>query len=163
MSIKDRFVYKAAIGFSLGVLVTIIINILVDSIMLGNAGAYIDEFASNDVGRTVPRLLLELLTGGLLGLVGNGGSVVYEIEAWGILKPTTIHFGVTMLVYVFVGLFNGWLTPYHSIQNIIQFLAMLFAYIMIWLLQYLVFRREVRQINRDIKLFKEKEETIDEM
>ena len=161
MTLKNRFIYKAAIGFSLGILVTIIINILISTLFTGNAGAYIDEYSSSAVGRTVPRLLLELLTGGLLGFVGNGGSVVYEIEDWGILKPTTIHFGVTMAVYVFVGLFNGWLTPYHSFQNVIQVVSMLLAYVAIWLSQYLIYRKEIREMNRDIKLFKEKEEVAD--
>lgn len=159
MNLKNRFLYKAAIGFSLGVLVTIIINMVCSTIESGSAGMYIDDLSSIRGGRTHIRVMLELLTGGLLGLIGNGGAVVYEIESWGILKATTTHFVMTMTSFFIIGVFNGWLTPGISAVNVIMTCIMIFAYLAIWMIQYFVYKREIEIINSDIKLLKSREDT----
>ena len=131
MNLKQRFIYKSAIGFSLGVFITIIINIIVGFIFHGSLNENPYTEIRNNMDFT--KIMLELLTGGILGCVGNGGSVVYEIESWSIIKATFTHFVVTMAVYVIVGLYNGWLLPRHSMVNVIQIVMMVFAYFMIWL------------------------------
>lgn len=152
MNLKQRFIYKSAVGFSLGVFVTIIINVIIGFIFNGS-------FTSNPYSEVrgnmdFIKIMLELLTGGMLGLVGNGGSVVYEIESWSIIKATATHFIVTMTVYVIVGLYNGWLLPMHSIVNVIQIGMMVFTYIMIWLSQYLIYKKSIKDINEGMKYFK---------
>ena len=159
MNLKNRFLFKAAIGFSLGVLVTIMINIICGALENGNAVTYLDDLSSIRYGRSHIRVMLELLTGGLLGLIGNGGAVVYEIESWGILKATTVHFVMTMLAFFIIGVFNGWLTPRLSLVNVIMTCIMIFVYLAIWLIQYFVYKREIDIINSDIKLLKSKEDT----
>ncbi len=159
MNLKNRFLYKAAIGFSLGVLVTIIINIICSVVESGNAEMYLDELSAIRGGRTHIRVMLEILTGGLLGLIGNGGAVVYEIESWGILKATTVHFIMTMGAFFIIGVFNGWLTPGISTVNVIMTCIMILVYLAIWLVQYFVYKREIDLINSDIKLLKSREDT----
>lgn len=154
MSIRDRFIYKTAVGFSLGILIVIVIETIACFAYTGNAGSYFSEFQGAAGGRPFVKLMLELLTGGLLGVVGNGGAVVYEIEEWSILKSTTIHFCVTMCVYMAVGKANGWLTWRPSVVNAIQIILMVLIYFLIWLVQYLIYKREVAELNREIKDFK---------
>ena len=152
MNLKQRFIYKSAIGFSLGVFITIIINIIVGFIFHGSLNENPYTEIRNNMDFT--KIMLELLTGGILGCVGNGGSVVYEIEIWSIIKATFTHFVVTMAVYVIVGLYNGWLLPRHSMVNVIQIVMMVFAYFMIWLSQYLIYKKSINDINEDMKYFK---------
>ncbi len=152
MNLKQRFIYKSAIGFSLGVFITIIINIIVGFIFHGSLNENPYTEIRNNMDFT--KIMLELLTGGILGCVGNGGSVVYEIESWSIIKATFTHFVVTMAVYVIVGLYNGWLLPRHSMVNVIQIVMMVFAYFMIWLSQYLIYKKSINDINEDMKYFK---------
>ncbi len=152
MNLKQRFIYKSAVGFSLGVFITIIINVIVGFIFHGslNDNPYTEIRNNMDF----IKIMLELLTGGILGCVGNGGSVVYEIESWSIIKATFTHFVVTMTVYAIVGLYNGWLLPRHSMVNVIQIVMMVFAYFMIWLSQYLIYKKSINDINEDMKYFK---------
>ena len=155
MNIKQRFIYKSSIGFSLGVLITILINVIISAIE--GSGEVVNMYSDIHGGKTITLVMLELLTGGVLGLVGNGGSVVYEIEDWSIIKATSIHFVVTMIVYTIVGLFNGWLVPKHSIINVVQYGSMIFAYFMIWLIQYLVCKKSIDDINESVNYLKEGE------
>ncbi len=159
MNIKQRFIYKASIGFSLGVLVTIIINIISAYVQNGDMMYYLYDFKDVRSGRTFMQLMLELLTGGLLGLIGNGGSVVYEIESWGILKSTIVHFLFTMTTFFVIGLFNGWLIPGINLTNIVMISAMILAYFIIWLVQYLVYKKEIDDINKGVKLLKSREDS----
>ena len=152
MNLKQRFIYKSAIGFSLGVFITIIINIIVGFIFHGSLNENPYTEIRNNMDFT--KIMLELLTGGILGCIGNGSSVIYEIESWSIIKATFTHFVVTMAVYVIVGLYNGWLLPRHSMVNVIQIVMMVFAYFMIWLSQYLIYKKSINDINEDMKYFK---------
>lgn len=163
MSIQDRFKYKTAIGFSLGVIIVIVIEMICSVVNTGDMSSYFNEFQSADVGRPFIKLMLELLTGGLLGAAGNGGAVVYEIEEWSILRCTLTHFFPTMCIYSVVALFNGWLTPYHSIYNVIQVLMMVVAYFIIWMTQYLIYKKEVAGLNEDIESYKMKRLESEEM
>ena len=154
MNLKQRFIYKASIGFSLGILIVIVIEALIGYFSTGDINTYAQEMQGVSGGRPFWALMAELLTGGLLGAVGNGGAVVYEIEEWGILKATTIHLGATMLTYILVGLFNGWLTPEINLVNIIQVSVQIAVYIIIWSIEYALYKREIANLNQDIKSFK---------
>ena len=152
MSLKQKLIYKSSIGFSLGVFITIMINIIIEVIFYNShyANPYLE--IRSDMNYT--KILLELLTGGILGCVGYGGAVGYEIEQWSIIRATATHFVVTMTVYVIVGLFNGWLLPMHSIVNVIQIGMMIFAYFMIWLFQYLIYKKSVKDLNKGVEHLK---------
>ncbi len=158
MNLKNKFILKASIGFSLGMLISVVINIIVTMVQNGSGDFLINNPGAAYAGRSLGNILVELLTAGLLGMVGNGGSVVYEIESWSIVKATSTHFIFTMLVYVLVGRINGWLTPGPSIANLIQISSMFIAYVIIWLSQYLVFKKEVAALNDGIKKLKNREE-----
>ena len=152
MDLKQRFIYKSAVGFSLGVFLTIFINVIVNFLLSGS----LQDNPYSEIRNSMDfiKIMLELLTGGMLGCVGNGGSVVYEIENWSIFRATATHFIVTMTVYVIVGLYNGWLLPKHSMVNVVQIGMMVFVYVLIWLSQYLVYKKSINDINEGMKYFK---------
>ena len=64
MSIKQRFIYKASIGFSLGVLIVILVEIIICFIETGDVSAYANEVrASASAGFGSPRYLVVLVDG----------------------------------------------------------------------------------------------------
>lgn len=157
LSFKHRFILKASVGFSLGILVTILINIIMSYIYTGNGESFVQEVVNAGGGRSLRRFCAELLSGGLLGLIGNGGSMVYEIESWSLLKTTTVHFGATIVTYIAVGLYNGWLTLGPSRANSIQIGIYITAYVVIWLVQGLTYKKEIEDINYGISVLKSRE------
>ena len=44
-------------------------------------------------------LILHLLMSGVLGMVANGSSVIYEIEEWSIARATITHFTIAMWAF----------------------------------------------------------------
>ncbi len=151
MTLKDRFILKASVGFALGMAVDLAIHafyVLADEhyILAGP----VDK-------ATILRFFLEILTGGLLGFIGNGSSVIYEIESWSILRVTATHFVIAFSAFFIIGLFNGWLTPQINLENAIVTGCVLIVYIAIWLIQYFIYKKEVREINIGLKQLRNKE------
>ncbi len=145
MKLKQRFIMKASVGFALGILVDLIIHAI--CVFMGDhylLGGNVDK-------AMVLRFLMDILTGGLLGFVGNGSSVIYEIESWSILKVTATHFVIAYGAFVIIGLFNGWITPEINLPNLVVSGTVLLVYIAIWLIQYFVYKKEVREINIGIR------------
>ncbi len=152
MNLKKRFILKASIGFSLGILVDLIIHAL--CVVSGD-----HYLLSGPVDKSmVMHFLMDILTGGLLGFVGNGSSVIYEIESWSILKVTATHFVIAYGAFVIIGLFNGWITPEINLPNLVVSGIVLLVYIAIWLIQYFVYKKEVREINIGIRQLRNKGE-----
>jgi cytosine/uracil/thiamine/allantoin permease len=58
-----------------------------------------------------------------------------------------------------IGLFNGWLIPGINLTNIVMISAMILAYFIIWLVKYLVYKKEIDDINKGVKLLKSREDS----
>ena len=149
MSIKDRFIVKASVGFALGVIIDIaiaVIYLLTDSHYMMDTGMY-------DKAELL-RFLLSIVLSGVLGFVGNGGAVIYEIESWSILKCTVVHFILAMSTFFIVGSFNRWITPGLNRFNVTLTGIVVFVYVIIWMVNYLTYKKEIRQINHGIAILK---------
>ncbi len=150
MSLKQRFIYKASIGFSLGVFVTIgfcLIAVFSD-----------DPFTNILTKEYLLRLVIQLLCGGLMGIVGNGGAVIYEVDRWSIIRMTVTHFVLTFVTFLILGFANNWLEPRLSLFNVIMILGWILTYFIIWMTQYLIYKKEVDQINRSLKTLRDSKE-----
>ena len=152
MNLKQRFIYKASIGFALGVLLTILFCLA--AVLSGNV--------SEDVSirEYLLELIVQMLSGGLMGIIGNGGAVIYEIDRWSIVRMTVTHFVLTFLTFLVIGFLNGWLEPRFSLFNTIMIISWITVYFLIWMIQYLIYKKEVDQINRGVKLLKESKEAL---
>lgn len=135
-----RTAFLAAVGFALGILVGL------GFLSITGVGTYY-------VQRGVDGLALYLALSGLLGAVGMGGTTIYSLEHWCLLRCTATHFVITLSAYCAVGFMLGWLdlrdpvTPY-------MFLGYVIAYFIIWLVMYLKYKRQIRQINEALKTWK---------
>ena len=152
MNLKQRFIYKFAIGFSLGVFVDLLIKAIV--CYSDKSGMFVAQHLVDFTGNYATALILDLMLVGMLGAVCNGAAVVYEIESWSALRATFTHFIFSIIACMTAGKILGWFTPGISWWNTIQYIAWVFAYAMIWLIQYLIGKKEVREINKSVENMK---------
>lgn len=124
----------AVIGFVLGMLVGLCFMALGPGI-----GIY---YASNGLGR----MALFMGLSGLLGAVNVGTMTIYELENWGLLRCTLTHFGIAMGTYFAVGFTLGWLS-FDEPWSFVMVPICVVVYFIIWLVMYLIYRREIRHIN----------------
>lgn len=129
---------RAVVGFALGMLVSAGI------LCMAHPGAF-----AGDTGA----LVLNLLSGGLLGAVNTGTTTLYTLESWGLLRCTLTHFAIAMASVCVVGFSLGWLSLRDRF-TLWMLAGCIALYFVIWLVQFLSMRSRVRQINRDLKTWK---------
>ncbi len=147
-SIKTELIIKTLIGALIGALIGVVIWA-----MLYVFGVYSDELVLDRIA-----LLAQLAGCVLLGAVNMGGSTIYSIESWSLWKVTLIHYLLSMSSLVAASTVLGW---YDLPALLIMLVICTFVYILIWLANYISYKRSVNSINRDLKLMLNKEQEGD--
>jgi hypothetical protein len=135
--ILKKTIILAAVGFVMGMLVGL------GFLSITGAGAY-------TVQKGAGGLALYLALSGLLGAGGVGGTTIYSLEHWGLLRCTLTHFALTLSVYCAVRFTLGWLDP-RDPATPYMFLGYVIAYCIIWLVMCLIYKRQIRRINEALK------------
>ena len=90
-----------------------------------------------------------IVIGGIYGAVAMGSSVVYGIEKWSIARATATHFLLVFALYFFLVISMGWFSLSDPVFWIVVG-TMVAVYILIWLIQYLSYRRQIREMNDEL-------------
>ena len=97
----------------------------------------------------IAALILYLVSCGLLGAVGLGAQVVFEIERLSLSAATIIHFCLTMTFLSILGFGLGWDLKDKGV--IITVFCYLGVYCLIWICSNLVLRKKVKKINENLQ------------
>ncbi len=152
MKLSHRVIIYTSIGFGYGVLAGVVISALMSPVdrMDGAVVICTAEFIKT-VGNPVVALLLQLIATGLYGAVCMGGSAIYSIERWSLLKCTLIHYFGVMGLYVIMALFLRWYSKDNIFSLFIMIGAMTVIYILIWLGNYISYSIGLKKINRELR------------
>lgn len=90
-----------------------------------------------------------IVIGGIYGAVAMGSSVVYGIEKWSIARATATHFLLVFALYFLLVISMGWFSLSDPVFWIVVG-TMVAVYILIWLIQYLSYRRQIREMNDEL-------------
>ena len=90
-----------------------------------------------------------LVISGIYGAVAMGSSIVYDVEKWSIARATATHFLLVFALYFLLVLSMGWFSLSDPVFWIVVG-AMVAGYILIWLLQYLSYRRQIQEMNDEL-------------
>jgi len=95
---------------------------------------------------------------GIIGMTFAGAALVFEIERWSYLKQGLVHFLITAAVWMPI----AWLcwSPVQGIGLAITIVGWILTYAVNWLVQYLLARYHVRELNRSISAFNESGEHL---
>ena len=102
-------------------------------------------------------MVLHLLLSGVLGMVANGSSVIYEIEEWSIVRATITHFIISMGIFYVIAFSLGWFSPADPACWIMSAI-LVFVYFMIWMVHSLIFKYKVKRMNEELRKWKSKRE-----
>ncbi len=96
-------------------------------------------------------LLVQLLGSGLLGLVNMGGTIVYDLEEWGLTQATFTHYILALIAFFTASELLGWFP--HNVMLIV-FAVFTVVYFIIWLCNYINWKVQVGQMNKELTAFK---------
>ena len=129
-----KAVLLGALGYAAGIVIGVII-------FLCNA--------SRNFAEALPYILLS----GIPGAVAMGSAVIYEIEKWSIARATATHFLITFAGLYLVGFALEWFRFGEPVFWIFTG-TMIAAYFLVWLVQYLAWKRQVRKMNEGLQKWK---------
>ncbi len=138
--IKTHLIIKTLAGALIGIMI---------SVMLLFFGSY-DHMISDK-----PFLLAQFLGSCLLGAICNGSSTVYELESWSIGKITLVHYTICMVTFIPCCIFLQWFPVKVLLIVLIIFTV---VYFIIWLINFLFWKREVTELNQGLEQLAQKDE-----
>lgn len=154
--IRKSLVFRAAIGFPVGMLSGVGIFALFvvaqgeQNILQGSAPELMDTF-----GGPIGAFLVQAVVLGFYGSLTIGGTVLYDIESWGIVRSTASHFLITMAGYVVIALLFRWMSLKDAEFWIVIF-CQAAGYFLIWLIISMISRKNVKIMNEQLGRWKEK-------
>ena len=132
--------------------------------VLGNLIAFIIGLASGGGGIVAEELvsaltfagaiILQTFICGVFGLVSVGGMYLYEIDSWSLFTATLVHFLSIAACYVGASTILYWLPPLF-IYYLISIGAMAVGFAIIWIIMYFRWKKDVKDMNNDLKKYKE--------
>ena len=155
MSDEKRIILKSIIGFIMGIVVGLLITAI--AFMFGENKEIVivsPEFAQS-IGNTALAFVIQSVLTGMLGVAGYGGSELYRIESWSLLRSTLTHFIIVISLFFVIAFTLKWIV----ISDIPAMLIMLGSYVavyfIIWLVSYLKVNHQVRDINTGLEKMKD--------
>lgn len=147
---KKKIIYDAASGFPMGIAVGFLFSLIV-SVLIGDGSFYpvMPELAVK-TGSELNAVILQTVLCGALGSVFKGASIVWELESWSLLKQTGVYFAIGCAAMAAAAYTAGWM--HSSILGALFFItAFCVIFVLIWIVQYFLWKRKVEQINERLK------------
>ena len=139
--ILNKTVFKSLLGFTSGMMVGLAFVMI--------EGQIPDSFMGI---QGIMAFGLYLIFCSLLGAVGMGCQFIYEIERYSLTRATVTHFALTISCMLALGWGLGWQADDIAVWIIV--VSWVAVYLIIWIVMYLTFRRKVRKMNENLRLWK---------
>ena len=135
----------AGIGFLIGIVIGNLIAVLT-----GNSDTDGVTFASQKLldmsgGNGAVAMLLQSAFSGLYGAVCFAGMSFYEAERLPLAAATALHCALIIFTFIPISLLLGWTSGIAGIIIIAS--IQLVCFFIIWLILYLVYKKQVRELN----------------
>lgn len=137
MDTKNKLIFLSLLGFSMGLLIGAVITCV---------------FADYAEYSNRMMMLAQLIGSGLLGMVSMGGTIVYDLEEWGLTQATFTHYILAFIAFFTASEVLGWFK--HDVLLVVS-IAFTVIYFIIWLINFLSWKAQIRQMNRELTAFKE--------
>lgn len=135
---------RIPVGFSISVFTAALIQIgIAQAGGMTVTARFAAHFAAPEAAAIAQILLV-----GLIGAAFSGASVLYDLERWSFLKQGIVYFAITAAVWVPV-LLICW-TPMPLYGILWSGLGWTGTYAITWGIQYAVYRKRIRDLNRRI-------------
>jgi len=138
---------RAAVGFLIGIAVGFLISWFTKG---ERETLFPPEFIDRMGGLTMA-CIIQGLVSGFYGAVCMAGTICYDIDRWSLARATFTHYLIIAMLYVPISLIMGWAGNVTDILIVEAF--QLVGFFLIWLIMYLRYRAEVKELN---ELMKEK-------
>lgn len=149
MKMKKKIMLRIITGFPIGITIGYLITIFASlAVGKGYYSPCVPELISV-MGNEINAVLLQALLSGLLGAGFGAGSVIWEIEQWSLVRQTGVYFLIVSAIMMPVAYFAYWME--HSITGFFGYFGIfVLIFVIIWVVQFVVGKRNVRRLNENL-------------
>ncbi len=133
MEIESKLMIKSLLGLVLGMIIGVVMWMISDPVQ--------DSMTNT-------ALIIHLVVSGLLGMICMGSSIVYDIDSWGLLKATVIHYLACMVSFTASAMLLSWFPTFGSFAAMCGIMTLI--YIGIWIGESIHWRRTIEGLNEQI-------------
>lgn len=146
---KKKIVSRSLLGVPIGIAIGYLITIFCS---LGVAdGSYwpCSSELITAMGNEIHAVVLQAILCGLLGAGFAASSVIWEIETWSLVKQTGIYFMMISVIMLPIAYFAYWME--HSVAGVLRYFGIfVFIFAIIWIVQFVIGKRNVRKMNENL-------------
>lgn len=146
---KKKLFLRSISGFPLGITIGYLITII--SSLVWADGYYspcLPELIAL-MGNEINAVLLQAILCGVLGAGCAAGSIIWDLEDWGLVKQTGIYFLIISVIMLPIAYVTYWME--HSIKGFLSYYGIFAAiFAVIWVTQYLTARYNVKKMNENL-------------
>ena len=146
---------SAGIGFLIGMVIGNLIAFLTGTSSTGGVTFASQQLLDLAGGNAVVAMVLQSIFSGLYGAVCFAGMSFYEIDRLPLAAATALHSAVIVLLFVPISLLLGWVNS--ITETLIIMGIQLVVFFIIWLIMYLIYKKQVRELNDMQKNFSERQ------
>lgn len=164
MKFSHRVIVLSSIGFGFGVIFSVLLCAFLASEVTADgtelrlcAPEFIDA-----VGNPLTAFTIQAFASGINGVICMGGASIYSIESWSLVKCTVCHFIVSMTSYFVLAFSMRWFTVKDIRDALIMFVILVFVYFIIWIINYLTYKAELKAINKELEELKKADREVTE-
>lgn len=150
---KKTVISLIYIGFSLGFILGVTLTTLIATVAIddGSVHLFTNGFL-NAIGNPLEAFFLHSFVCGILGMIMLLSSLIYEIDRWGLLMATVVHFIVNVTCFYMTAFFLKWFAPSQIKAVCTSLIMFIVMYSCIWLFQYLSCKTQVNEINERLTI-----------
>ncbi len=147
---KKNIALRGLLGFPLGIAIGFVITVLI-SVCVGDGAFY--PVTAELIATTGNELNAVVLQTVLCGIMGSGfamASVIWEMDAWSLVKQSGIYFAIACAVVFPIAYVTNWMK--HTAAGILSYVGIFVAiFVFVWLIQYLVWKSKIKKMNAGVK------------
>lgn len=97
--------------------------------------------------------MIQLLLPGVYGAIAMGSVVLYDLDRWPLALASLTHYLIIEILFEPMALYLEWI---HTLPEILIMIGIrLICYFIIWLIIFLIYRKQVRELNNLQESFKD--------
>jgi hypothetical protein len=145
-----KTICRAALGFPLGICLGYVITIGISVVLATGEYSPCVPALTNEFGSELAAVVFQAVLCGILGAAFAAASVIFEMEKWSLAKQAGIYFLVASITMLPIAYFARWMER-SVIGFLIYFGIFIVMFVLIWIIEYVVWKNKVKNLNSGIR------------
>lgn len=146
---KKQMLLRGLMGIPSGISIGYIITIIISWLFLDGEYSPVVSTLIYRFGNEINAVIFQTILFAAMGFFQAAATVVWDMEDWGLMKQTGIHFFIISITMLPIAYFSHWIE--RSFRGIaIFFCICVVMYALIWIIQYSIWKYKIKRIDKNL-------------